>query len=90
MTGILLFGSFAVLLILGVPICISLGLSSVVGLLASGFDLGMLPDTIYASVCKYALLAVPFFVLAGAIMEYAGISEKLIHFADTCVGHRKS
>ena len=90
MTGILLFGSFAVLLILGVPICISLGLSSVVGLLASGFDLGMLPDTIYASVCQYALLAVPFFVLAGAIMEYAGISEKLIHFADTCVGHRKS
>lgn len=90
MTGVLLFGSFAILLILGVPICISLGLSSVVGLLASGFDLGMLPDTIYASVCKYALLAVPFFVLAGAIMEYAGISEKLIHFADTCVGHRKS
>lgn len=90
MTGILLFGSFAVLLILGVPICISLGLSSVVGLLSCGFDLGMLPDTIYASVCKYALLAVPFFVLAGAIMEYAGISEKLIHFADTCVGHRKS
>lgn len=90
MTGILLFGSFAILLILGVPICISLGLSSIVGLLASGFDLGMLPDTIYASVCKYALLAVPFFVLAGSIMEYAGISEKLIHFADTCVGHRKS
>ena len=90
MSGILLFGSFAVLLVLGVPICVSLGLSSVVGLLASGFDLGMLPDTIYASVCKYALLAVPFFVLAGAIMEYAGISEKLIRFADTCVGHRKS
>lgn len=90
MTGILLFGSFAILLILGVPICISLGLSSIVGLLTSGFDLGMLPDTIYASVCKYALLAVPFFVLAGSIMEYAGISEKLIHFADTCVGHRKS
>ena len=90
MSGILLFGSFAVLLILGVPICVSLGLSSVVGLLASGFDLGMLPDTIYASICKYALLAVPFFVLAGAIMEYAGISEKLIRFADTCVGHRKS
>lgn len=56
MSGILLFGSFAVLLVLGVPICVSLGLSSVVGLLASGFDLGMLPDTIYASVCKYALL----------------------------------
>ena len=90
MTGLLLFASFAILLILGVPICVSLGLSSVVGLLACGFDLGMLPDTLYASICKYALLAVPFFVLAGAIMEYAGISEKLIRFADTCVGHRKS
>ena len=90
MSGILLFGSFFLLLLLGVPICVSLGVSSVVGLLASGFDLSMLPSTIYASVCKYALLAVPFFVLAGSIMEYSGISEKLIRFADTCVGHRKS
>ncbi len=90
MTGILLFGSFFVLLILGVPICVSLGLSSVVGLLAGGFDLSVLPSTISASVCKYALLAVPFFVLAGSIMEHAGISEKLIHLADACVGHRKS
>ncbi|MCI2056155.1 MAG: TRAP transporter large permease [Oscillibacter sp.] len=90
MTGILLFGSFFVFLILGVPICVSLGLSSVIGLLIGGFDLSMLPSTISASVCKYALLAVPFFVLAGSIMEYAGISEKLIKLADACVGHRKS
>ena len=90
MTGALLFGSFFLLLLLGVPICVSLGLSSVIGLFLSGFSLAMIADTIYASVCKYALLAVPFFILAGAIMEYSGISEKLIKFADTCVGHMKS
>lgn len=89
MIGILLFGSFFLLLILGVPICVCLGISSAIGLLVGGFGLSIVPTTIYASVCRYALLAVPFFVLAGAIMEYAGISEKLIRFADACVGHRK-
>ncbi|WP_304508328.1 TRAP transporter large permease, partial [Anaerotignum sp.] len=38
---------------------------------------------------KFALLAIPFFILAGSIMEYAGISKRLINFANACVGHRK-
>jgi len=43
----------------------------------------------YASTGKFTLLAIPFFVLAGVIMDYAGISRRLIKFAQTCVGHRR-
>ena len=48
-----------------------------------------LPRIFSASTGKFVLLAIPFFILAGNIMEKAGISERLIHLADTCVGHLK-
>ena len=48
-----------------------------------------LPRIFSASTSKFVLLAIPFFILAGNIMEKAGISERLIHLADTCVGHVK-
>lgn len=44
---------------------------------------------VYANIGKFALLAIPFFILAGNTMEKAGISEKLINMANKFVGHRK-
>jgi C4-dicarboxylate transporter DctM subunit len=92
MTAILLFGLFAILVLLQVPIAISLAASSLVVLFLnwgpSSFTL--LPDILYASVSKFTLLSIPFFILAGVIMEYAGISKRLINFAYACVGHYKS
>lgn len=69
---------------------VSLGLSSLIGLLVSGCDSSMFPSVMYSSIGKFALLAIPFFILAGVIMEYAGISKRLIRFAQVCVGHTKS
>ena len=43
----------------------------------------------YSAIGKFTLLAIPFFILAGVIMEYAGISRRLVQFAKVCVGHRK-
>lgn len=86
----ILFGTFFVLVFLNVPIAVSLGLSTLIGLFASSVDFSMFPSIMYSSVGKFALLAIPFFILAGTIMEYAGISKRLIRFAQVCVGHTKS
>lgn len=91
MVEAVLFGAFFILLFLSVPVAFALGLASVITLVvASGLDkLAILPSVFYASLSSETLLAIPFFVLAGVIMEYAGISKRLIDFADACVGHRK-
>ncbi len=84
-----LFGTFFILLILNIPIAVSLGLSTIISLVLNDFPLSMFPSMMYASIGKFTLLAVPFFILAGIIMEYAGISKRLIKLANVTVGHLK-
>ena len=89
MISAVLFISFFIFLILGVPIAICLGLSSVCAILYSGTSLTIVATNMYAGISKFLLLAIPFFVLSGNIMAKAGISKRLINFVDTCVGHKK-
>lgn len=86
----LLFLVFAILLFLNVPIALSLGISSIVAMLAAETPMIMLPINVYSSIGKFTLLAIPFFVLAGNVMEKAGISERLINLANKAVGHKKA
>ena len=89
MISAILFISFFVFLILGLPIAICLGLSSVCAILYSGTSLTIVATNMYSGISKFLLLAIPFFVLSGNIMAKAGISKRLIKFVDTCVGHKK-
>ena len=89
MISAILFISFFIFLILGVPIGICLGLSSVCAILYSGTSLTIVATNMYSGISKFLLLAIPFFVLSGNIMAKAGISKRLIKFVDTCVGHKK-
>lgn len=95
MIALLLFLSFVILLILGVPIAICLGSSSILAMIAQGAGrpldtiMSSLPIIFSASTSKFVLLAIPFFILAGNIMEKAGISKKLIDLAEAYVGHIK-
>jgi len=89
MINLILFGSFFLLLILNVPIAYCLGLSSIFALMYKHINLSVVATNIYTGTAKFLLLAIPFFVLAGNIMAKAGISDKLIEFADSCVGHKK-
>ena len=89
MISAILFISFFIFLILGVPIGICLGLSSVCAILYSGTSLTIVATNMYSGISKFLLLAIPFFVLSGNIMAKAGISKRLINFVDTCVGHKK-
>lgn len=84
----LLFVLLLVLFALSVPIATSLGLATaVVAWSGDVFDLQVIPQQIFNSVNSFPLMAIPFFILAGYLMEVGGISEKLIHFASTIVGH---
>ena len=83
----LLFGGFAVLILLGVPVAHALGAVSLVLVLVEGIPAVFLPQTIYYSTDQFPLIAVPFFVLAGYLMEYGGVSQKLIAVASTMIGH---
>ena len=87
MTYFIMFGVFFILLLLGAPIAISLGLSSLLAVFYNGTSLNVVAASMYSGIAKYLLLAVPFFVLSGNIMAKAGISERLIAFVDACFGH---
>lgn len=92
MIALLLFAVFFILVFTRVPIAISLAVSSIVVLVTTSgvYGLEVVADTMYSSVSKFTLLAIPFFILAGVIMEQVGISKRLIDFAQALVGHRKS
>jgi C4-dicarboxylate transporter DctM subunit len=86
MTGIL-FGSFAVLAILGLPIAVVLGLSSVVALSTyTKIPLMVVAQRMFAATDSFPLMAIPFFMMAGALMETGGISRRLINLANKIVG----
>lgn len=88
-SGVLMLIIFFFFIFSNIPIAVSLGLTSVIMLLLLDFPLSIFSSLFYASAGKYTLLAIPFFVLAGVIMDYAGISRRLIKFAQACVGHRR-
>ena len=95
MEALVLFVVFAVLLLLGTPIAVCLGVSSILAILVLGAGrpvsvvLGTVPQLVSAATSKSVLLAIPFFILGGNIMEKSGISGKLISLAEACVGHLK-
>ena len=85
---ILSFVLFLLFLFLGVPIAFSLGLSSMVAILANGTISPMLvAQKLFTSVNSFSLMAIPFFMLSGELMEAGGISEKLIEIAKAFLGH---
>lgn len=95
MVTVALFGVFVVLLLIGTPIAMCLGVSSVTAMLVMGAGrsmdivLGTVPQLVSAAITKSVLMAIPFFILGGNIMEKAGISSRLINLAQACVGHLK-
>lgn len=81
-------GSFLSFLVLGVPIAFVLGLTSLVGLLYSGsIPLLIIPKQMFSGADSFPLLAVPFFILAGNLMNQGGLTKRLIDFCNILVGY---
>jgi len=92
MIELVLFGTFVVCLFVGLPIAMSMGLSAFAAILFTGGVKALSPASsiLYAGMSSETLLAIPFFILAGVVMELTGISRRLIEFADACFGHLKN
>jgi C4-dicarboxylate transporter DctM subunit len=82
----LLFGGFIVLLLLGAPITVALGGAGMAAYIALDKDPIALVQIAFNSVGSFPLMALPAFVLAGALMEAAGISRRLVDIAETLAG----
>ncbi len=77
----LLFIAFAVLLAIGVPIAIALGLAGTIGMLDGGMSLVSVPSRMFTGIDSFILLSAPFYILAGEVMNRGGVTERLIRFA---------
>lgn len=82
----LLFGVFFFLILAGVPIAASLGLAGSLVIAVADLGIMAIPTNVYAGIAKYPLLAIPMFVLAGAIFDRSGVAERLLRFATAIVG----
>lgn len=82
----LLFGGFLVLLVLGTPISVALGGAAMAAYIALDKDPITLVQIAFTSVGSFPLMALPAFVLAGALMEAAGISRRLVDIAENLAG----
>ena len=86
MDAFVLLGSFIALILIGMPVAYALGLSALVGAWWIDIPFDALMIQVAGGVNKFSLLAIPFFVLAGAIMAEGGMSRRLVAFAGVLVG----
>ncbi|OSP54223.1 TRAP transporter large permease [Pseudoruegeria sp. SK021] len=89
MTTFLILAVLVLFIAIGLPIAVALGLTAV-GFYAFQGDfriLAMLPQRMFSATTGFTLLAIPFFILAGNLMNTGGITHRIFRFADACVGH---
>ena len=83
-----MIGSFFLMILLTVPVAFAIGLAATIGLLISGVaPLLVVPQRMFSGADSFVLLAIPLFILAGALMETGGISARLIDLARALIGH---
>jgi len=88
MSVVVLFLLVIGFLVVGVPIAVSLGLSSIIFLLTYSDDsLASIALKLYEGMEHYTLLAIPFFILSSGFMSTGGVARRIIRFAIACVGH---
>ena len=80
--------AFCVLLVLGVPVAYSMAVSSIVVIAADpALPSTIIAQKIFTSLDSFSFIAIPMFMLAGSLMNASGITEKLIFFCRSLVGH---
>lgn len=87
MVTLVLMISFLVFLLIKMPVSIAMGLSSTLALWIGDYPLVALPHNMGTGVMSYTLMAVPFFIFAGNLMNEAGLTKRIFDFAMAVVGH---
>lgn len=87
MTVAILFGAFFLLMFIGVPIALSLGLASLATMVfATDSSPSVIVQKAFTSLDSFPLMAIPFFILAGVLMSTGGISKRLLDLASVLIG----
>ncbi len=86
---LLLLGSFFLLIMIKIPVAISLILSGMGTIIYLGLPFNSILNHMYSSVNSFTLLAVPFFLLLGSLMNEGGITQRLLNFSNAVIGHIK-
>lgn len=84
---IVLVGVFLALLLLGIPVAFAMALATIAGFIALGIPLETVAQKMMSGIEPFPFVAIPLFVLAGALMETSGISRRLVALASAIVGH---
>ena len=86
MTGLILFGSFIIMLIISVPIALALGVATAITLFYIDMPVVVVAQRIFTAIDSSSIMAIPFFVLAGNLMTEGGISRRIVELANSIVG----
>src|SRR2546430_14023225 len=86
MDVLVLVGSFAIVCLLGMPVAYALGLAAILAALWSTIPLEAVMLKVSGGMSGFSLLAIPFFILAGAIMAVGGMAERLVNLDQVFVG----
>jgi C4-dicarboxylate transporter, DctM subunit len=87
--SLILFLGFALLMAIGAPLAVALGISGTAVILIEGLGIMSVPTNAYNGIAKYPLLALPVFILAGMMFERAGVALRIVRFASAVVGKRR-
>lgn len=87
--GFIVIGCFVLLMLIGVPVTIAIGAGAIIGLYWAGFgEMSLvIPQQILDGAGKPALLAIPFFILAGNLMNTIGLTDRIFNFCLALIGH---
>lgn len=86
---VVLMGSFVLFIFLRVPVAFALGASSLLTIATLGLPFVSVINQMYSSIDSFPLLAVPFFLLLGRLMNHGGITDRLVKLSEALVGHIK-
>jgi tripartite ATP-independent transporter DctM subunit len=84
--SLLVIAAFVGLMLIGFPVAVSLILATILGFMAGDYDLILLPQQMAAAVGSLELMAIPFFILAAALMTEFGMTRRIFDFAEAAVG----
>jgi tripartite ATP-independent transporter DctM subunit len=86
--GLILISIFALGLVIGLPVSITMGLSGMIAVLVDGrFPALIIPQYLFNGISSFPLMAIPFFILTAEIMTASGLTASLLRFANDLVGH---
>ena len=88
MLALALFASFLLLFVLGTPVAVALGLAGTLAIYLADLNVLATPTSAYTGIAKYPLLAVPMFVLVGAIFDRSGVALRLVNFTQALIGRK--